>query len=70
MYYMAQTEYINQETSEGFYGCPMYLTKIVKKAQFFRQYHLISQGILQVDLNYRPILIVLVDNTLQDTISN
>ena len=64
MYPMAQTEYLNQQSSEGSKICPIYLTNIVNKSQFCRQPPFIAQGILQVDLNYQLILIVLENNTL------
>ena len=61
---MEQTEYLNQQPLDGSGRFPTYLTKIVKKDQFYRRPPLFAQGILQVDLNDQPILIVLAYNTL------
>ena len=61
---MEQTEYLNQRPLDGSDIFPTYLTKIFKKDQFYRRPPLIAQGILQVDLNDQPILIVLAYNTL------
>ena len=41
---MAETEYLNQHPSDGSDICPIYLTKIVKKAQLCRQHPLIAQA--------------------------
>ena len=67
---MTQTEYLNQQPSDSCDIFPTYLTKIAEEAQFYGQRPFIAQGILHVDFNYLPILIVLVDNTLPFAISN
>ena len=43
---------------------------IVKKNQIYEKHPLVAQGILQVDLNYRPIFIILVYNNLPIKIRN
>ena len=70
MNYMAQTEYLNQQPSESCARFPTYLTKIAEETQFYGQRTLIAQGILQVDFNYPPILVVMADNALPFTIRN
>ena len=67
---MADTEYLNQQPSESCDRFPTYITKIAEEDQFYGQRPLIAQGILQVDFNYPPILIVLADHTLPFTIRN